>query len=165
METPSPATDQAIKKHIYRDLRPNPWTLHGKLAAAYAAGTLASLSVCTQFGLGLTPWSKAMQMLLMELGQLGCIVACGFFFALFPLIALRVITPPLQFRVIWRQHSMALGGWFLLTELVLLGSAGFGAALLESLIWTASATATLWVGAFVFDRYALPPVHREGLPS
>ena len=80
METPSPATDQAIKKHIYRDLRPNPWTLHGKLAAAYAAGTLASLSVCTQFGLGLTPWSKAMQMLLMELGQLGCIVACGFFF-------------------------------------------------------------------------------------
>ena len=154
MERPSSATELKIKTFVDRDLRPNPLSMHAKIASAFLLGGFLSLSICAQFGLGLTPWSFAIQEYLMHFGAVGCIAACGVLFALFPLILLRLIHRPMQFRLLTRQYSTPLIAWLIATEFSLLVASGFNISRLEPLIWLASAAATIWLGTHAIDRFS-----------
>lgn len=153
MERPSSATELKIKAFVDRDLRPNRLYMHTKIACAFVLGGFLSLSICAQFGLGLTPWSFAIQGYLMHFGAVVCIVACGVLFALFPLILLRLIHRPLQFRLLTRQFSTPLMVWLMATEFSLVMASGFNISRLEPLIWLASAAATIWLGTHIIDRF------------
>ena len=163
MERPSTMTEQAIKARVYRDLSPSLGVVHGKMAGSFTVGALASLSVCAQFGLGLSPWSLALQARLMELGPVGCMVACGFLFALFPLIVLRIISSPLQFRHFLKKRGTALLAWLVVTESTILTMSDFGADLTEIVIWTLSGAMTVAVLAYLFDRYLRVTIRRQSL--
>ncbi len=110
----SKRVEDEIQLHVLRDLDP-PWMLvHTKVALAAVVGGLASLLICGQFGVGLTPAATALNHTIHEsMGPIPCAIVCGVMYAIFPIAMLRfALCGPLQFRAITKRRWQSLLLWF-----------------------------------------------------
>jgi hypothetical protein len=65
---------------IDRQLNPSIWSVLTKLVAVHLFASLATLSVCPQFGFRIFGEGMGLMNVFMLLGDYGCLVACGTFF-------------------------------------------------------------------------------------
>jgi hypothetical protein len=108
----------SIKEDIYRavktDMEPSRWVVHSKVGTAVAMGGGASLFLCGQMGLGLSPLAVSVHHWLMHyVGYLGCTFLCGSIFAIIPVLLLKALSSKIQFLILLRKERLAIGGWVL----------------------------------------------------
>lgn len=97
-----------VQRRIIRDLRPSLWVVYLKSGLAVGAGGAISLLLCGQFGVGITHASLHLNNELhAHVHDFWGALACGVIFALIPPFVLRLLSSPLQFRLITRKsfHS------------------------------------------------------------
>jgi len=114
---------ERITGHVMADLDPSWLVTHTKVAVAAVVGGLLSLLICGQFGFGFTQAGDGLNHTLhMALGPVPCAILCGFLFAIFPVLIMRLILcHPLQFRAIMKRRRSAFVVWF----------GGFGAVMIN----------------------------------
>ena len=108
----------SIKEDIYRavksDMEPDRLVVHSKVGTSVALGGGASLFLCGQMGLGLSPLAVTVHHCLMHyVGYLGCTILCGAIFAIIPVLLLKTLSSKIQFLVLLRKERLAIGGWIL----------------------------------------------------
>lgn len=111
---PPQRLDLAVESAVLRDLEPPIALVHVKAAAAAILGSLLSLAVCGQFGIGFTSLADAFSHAIhAEMGLVPCALICGALFAIFPVALLRLaLCNVIQFRAIFRRHFNVMGAWF-----------------------------------------------------
>lgn len=133
----SAATREAIYRHVRADLEPSLLVAQAKIGGSVALGGLASLYLCGQLGIALSPAAVAVQSAVMDVaGSMGCTVVCAVLFAVIPVLTLRAIAPGIQFLVLIRRWR-AIAGWTLAFSALLAYQNGRSDALLELLLWAA----------------------------
>ena len=144
---PSAELSAAIFAHVERDLCPSAWSVFAKLAVIHFMTSVATLSVCPQFGYRVRGEGMGIQHYFMGLGEYGCMVACGFLFLGTSLLAATLFLRREEIRAIRKNRLSELSalaflslGFFIMVdaEVVLslaiawfLGSLAGGLALLE----------------------------------
>lgn len=144
-----------IRRAVEKDLSPSSLIVNLKLLLAVMVGGLISLSICGQFGMGVTGWAEALSHRIHEtMSPLLCASICGTLFAVFPTFLLRfVLCSPLQFKVILKRKFMTLALWYggVGMALATYGKHGQGAS--EILFWSASALVTSYVLAGILRAF------------
>ena len=100
----SESTSVHIKREIHADLDPRNSVAVLKIGAALMLGGGGSLFLCGQFGLGLTEVAHEFNHRIHHtLGPLGCAALCGALFSVVPVVALRLLCRPIEFRALLRR--------------------------------------------------------------
>lgn len=140
----SKKVQDAIRAEVLKDLEPSPLRAHAKVAASLVLGGGISLALCGQFGVGLTPWAKDLHGAVMQLSTfVPCMVLCGVIFAVFPVVALRALCRPMEFRAIMRKRPFHLAGWLLGFELFLAWHGGFTEGAAGLAVWFGASIACI----------------------
>ncbi len=149
----SAKTQNAIRANVARDLAPSRVVVQAKVAGSLGVGGALSLTLCGQFGVGLTPWADELHGAVMSLSTfVPCMVLCGIIFAVLPVIALRLSCRPLEFRSIMRRRPFSIVGWLLGFELLLAWHSGFSVDGLGLAAWFAASLVTIGVFGRLLDR-------------
>jgi hypothetical protein len=138
---------EKIRQAVEKDLAPGSLMVNVKLLLAVMIGGLMSLSICGQFGMGVTGWAEALSHRIHEtMSPLVCASICGTLFAVFPTLLLRlVLCSPLQFKVILKQKFMTLSVWYFGAGMALATYGKHGQGAWEILFWSVSAVLTSYV--------------------
>ena len=155
MTPPEPSRELLKRVHsrIVSDLRPSFFTICWKSGAAVTLGGFLSLSLCGQFGIGLTHASMHLNHHLHEHTQnLSSALLCGFFFAFLPPLILRLFCSSVQFRVITRRSPQAAIVWFFGLGVFLAHHGETGAQILFFAIWCGATAITFFAVSWLIDR-------------
>lgn len=166
-ERPPAALSEAVQELIRADLQPSQLQVHTKLSLAVMTGSLISLSLCGQFGYGVTHWAESLNHQMHQaMSPVTCAVICGVIYAVFPTVLLRIfLCSPLQFRVILRKHLPSVLLWYASVGSFLAyhGNHGQGAVELGSWILSALLTshALSWFFRFFLRDWSFADVWRR----
>lgn len=140
-----------IREKVSRDLAPRSLVVHFKLFLAVTVGGLVSLTICGQFGMGVTGWAETLSHSLHEkMPPLLCAAICGTLYAIFPTLILRLfLCSPMQFRVILNRRILDLGLWYGSAGIGLSNYGRHGQGAVEILFWFLSALLTSYMLAMI----------------
>lgn len=151
-----------IRQVIARDLAPSARVVNIKLFLAVTVGGVLSLTICGQFGMGVTGWAEALSHRLHQtMSPLFCAIICGTLFAVFPTLLLRlVLCSPLQFRAILKRKFMTLSMWYGGAGTVLAVTSEHGQGVDEIIFWSIAAILTSYLLAglmkTLFPHWSFP---------
>jgi hypothetical protein len=151
-----------IRQIIAKDLAPPPHVVNIKLFFAVTIGGILSLTLCGQFGMGVTGWAEALSHRLHQtMSPLSCAIICGTLFAVFPTLLLRLfLCSPMQFRAILRQKLPTLSIWYGGAGTILAVYSEHGQGADEILFWSISAILTSYLLAAlmkaIFPKWSFP---------
>ena len=149
--TPPVRLQQELFQRVNKDLNPSISRVFSKLSLIHLGTSLVTLSVCPQFGLSTFKTGLGLNHLFMQLGELGCEVACGSFFLGTTAVAATLLMRPEEIRTL-RKHKyfelaaltlMSLGAFMMLNASLVLNLA---------LAWSAG---SILGGAFFFEASQL----------
>lgn len=78
--SPPPIVTENIKKKVFKDLNPSIWRVFFKLSIIQVIVGSISLILCPQFGITMVDNLENFHFLLHHLGEVGCMLVCGFIF-------------------------------------------------------------------------------------
>ena len=108
-------SDRVLEK-IKQDMYPSPLITNLKIAGSFLCGGLASLLYCAQFGIMKTTTSVSTHDWIHKIGgELGCPYLSGLAFTILPMIILRFLSSPLQFKGFINQKSHLIFLWGVFT--------------------------------------------------
>lgn len=105
----------ALFTEVHRDLNPAPGNVFLKLIAIHVVTSIATLSICPQFGFRLFGEGMGLMHYFMALGERGCLVACGTFYMGATLAVAGFILRGEELRTIRQNRALVLGALALLT--------------------------------------------------
>lgn len=137
-----------------KDMNPSLATVNGKLALAVLLGGIISLSVCGQFGMGMTGWAEVLSHRIHEeMPPLVCASICGTAYAIFPTLLMRlVLCSPMQFQAIISKHFLAVSLWYLGIGYAMATYGEHGQKTDEIVFWTIAAVATNYVLSYLLRK-------------
>ncbi len=152
LQEPPQRLDLAIERAVLRDLEPAIAVVHLKTAAAAIVGSLLSLAICGQFGMGFTSLADSFSHALhANMGPIACALICGGLYAIFPIAILRfVLCNVMQFRAIFRRSFFIMAAWFACVGAVMAWQGHHGDQALQFGAWIFAAL----VAAIVLGRLA-----------
>ncbi|MFL5813890.1 MAG: hypothetical protein ACJ763_09965 [Bdellovibrionia bacterium] len=103
-ESPPKKASEQILAQIHQDLHPSVWKTFSKLSLIHFAVALVTLSICPQFGIRLLGEGMGLMHVFMGLGDLGCPLACGFFFTGTTLLVASLVLRPEEIRALRRNR-------------------------------------------------------------
>lgn len=134
--------EENIKKHVYRDISPSDGTAFRKVGIALLVGGVLSLFLCGQFGMGLTPVaSRFNHAVHHSIGPLWCAAICGALFSIVPVLLLRMLSSPIQFRALLRRKWQPQLIWTISIGALLSYHGDFGFEFLAVVVWSITAYA------------------------
>ena len=134
-----------IRPTIARDLQPSFNRRAVILLVAGIGGGLASLTVCGQFGLGLTSWARTIGSHIHQTtSPWQCAAICGVLFAIFPVVLLRLVTSPMFFHVLVARHFAQVATFFGATGALIAILGHHGNTLSLFAMWILAAVGTIW---------------------
>ena len=143
----------AVFRVVLNDLEPRPEVVAFKTGIAAAAGGLASLFFCGQFGMGFGLVADSVyQWIMANAGMLGCTLLCGSLFAILPVIVLRLISSAIQFRIVVTKKWPVLFVWFSLIGIYMYARNEGRDSFWEVLAWIASAIVAFKILAHLADH-------------
>lgn len=150
---------ERIRSRILKDMNPPLTLVNAKLALAVVLGGCMSLSICGQFGMGMTGWAEVLSHRIhAEMPSLACAAICGMVYAIFPTLVLRLLLcSPMQFQVILKKHFVLLTAWYFGVALALASYGQHGQQTEEVLFWTVAAVLTSYGVSYIM-RTLLPRV-------
>jgi hypothetical protein len=101
---PSSLTEKILTS-VRKDLNPNSWFVFSKMALIHFTSGLFTLSICPQFGVSLFGDRVGVTKYFMNLGQYGCIAACGAFFVGISLLLTGLILKREELKRL-REHEL-----------------------------------------------------------
>lgn len=158
----------SVREQILRDMRPSLAIIYLKSGLAVGLGGAISLLLCGQFGVGITHASLHFtNELHAHAHDFWGALACGIIFAIIPPFILRLLSSPLQFRLITRKSFHSSVVWLVGLGAIL---AHHGETIIEVysfLIWAGGAFLTFMIISRIIDRvaqgFALPSAGRRAL--
>ncbi len=144
---------QEIYQRVKGDLEPPIGVVYAKTGVAVLAGGGLSLFLCGQLGMGLSSIAVTVNQWIMQAGGVvGCTALCGSLFALVPVVVLRALCSPMQFRAIVRKEWQAMALWILVFGVALALWNSSPNPLWEIFVWTLAATISFALLARSLDR-------------
>jgi hypothetical protein len=144
---------EAIMSMVRQDLEPSFIATFLKTGVGVVFGGLISLLICGQFGLGMTPFAQDFNHTLhTQSGALVCAAICGSLFAVIPVLLLRLLCRPMQFRAIVRKSWLAPALWLGSFGALLSYHGEFGNAFVNFVAWSVSAYFVYLLIGRVLDR-------------
>lgn len=132
--------EKNIKSHVRSDLSPAPLVAFVKAGVALSAGGGLSLFLCGQFGIGLSNTASAFSHQVHHgVGPLACAAICGGLFALVPVVIMRLICRPLQFRALLRNSWQLQLLWTAAIGSLLSYHGNFGFEFTAVAVWVVTA--------------------------
>jgi hypothetical protein len=107
-EPPPNKVSEQLFAHIHQELHPSVWKTFSKLSLIHFVVALITLSICPQFGIRLLGDGMGLMSAFMKLGDLGCPLACGFFFTGTTLLAASLVLRPEEIRALRRNRFTEL---------------------------------------------------------
>jgi peptidoglycan/LPS O-acetylase OafA/YrhL len=148
------AISESIQQKILADMNPSLVQVHGKFAIAVFIGSLISLAICGQFGMGMTSWAEILSHKIHQgMSPLACAAICGIAYAVFPTLILRLfLCSPVQFYSILKKRFLTLFAWHGVVgiSLATFGDHGTGAS--EITFWIMAAIITSYITAAILKR-------------
>lgn len=133
---------KSILERVHRDLEPSDGTAYRKTGVALLVGGALSLFLCGQFGMGLTPVASSFSHSVHHgMGPFWCAALCGALFAIVPVLILRVLASPVQFRALLRKKWQPQILWTISIGALLSYHGAFGFELVAVVIWACAAYA------------------------
>ena len=111
----SRAISDKVFNIVRSDLNPSPYLVFSKLMGIHFVTALMTLSVFPQFGFRIFGEGMGLMHYFMNLGQHGCLVACGAFFTGTSLLMAGLILRGEELRVIRKNRFLELGAITLLS--------------------------------------------------
>ena len=113
---PPAGVSESLLARVRADLHPSPWLVFVKLSLIHFVTALATLSICPQFGFRLLGQGPGLMGYFMRwFGEVGCMLACGFFFLGTSIAVAIVVLRPEEIAVIRRRRLFELGALTLLS--------------------------------------------------
>ncbi len=158
MEVPK-NIEKIIKERVRADLEPSDFLAYSKSGISFILGGGLSLALCGQFGMALTPLAGNINhQLHHSLGPLWCAVICGALFSIAPVIVLRALTSPMQFRALLRKKWLPQMVLIIFIGALLSHSGTFGFDFLLVFLWSIGALVVFRaLGSFIDHSYRLSP--------
>ena len=134
--------EKNIKRHVYGDIDPSDGTAYGKSGIALLVGGALSLFLCGQFGMGLTPVATDFSHSIHHgIGPLACAAICGALFSIVPVLVLRLLASPIQFRALLRKKWQPQLIWTVAIGALLSYHGNFGFEFVAVVVWVGAAYA------------------------
>jgi hypothetical protein len=114
-QAPPKEVSEQILAQVHQDLHPSVWKTFSKLSLIHFAVALVTLSICPQFGFRLLGEGMGLMSAFMGLGDLGCPLACGFFFTGTTLLVASLVLRAEEIRAIRRNRFTELAALTLLS--------------------------------------------------
>lgn len=145
------AASDSIRQKILADMNPSLAEVHGKFALAVFIGSLISLAICGQFGMGMTSWAEVLSHKIHQgMSPLACAAICGIAYAVFPTLILRLfLCSPLQFHTILKRRFLSLFAWHGAVGVSLATYGDHGSGAYEITFWIIAAIITSYVTAAI----------------
>ncbi len=106
---PPRQVSETILARVHRELSPGGWLVFAKLLALHSLTAIFTLSFCPQLGFRLFGDGPGLMHYFMGFGQLGCMMACGFFFLASSLLVASLVLKPEELRVVRHRRWAELG--------------------------------------------------------
>lgn len=149
----TPSTKNRILDTIQRDLKPSSAKVYTKTGLAVLVGGFLSLLVCGQFGFGMTALAHHTHTQLQDsFGSFICAAVCGFLFAAFPVMVLRLLCRAIEFRAILKVSRRAPLVWIFLAGGFLAYHGEHGWQMFEVSLWLVAAIGSFHLLADLIDR-------------
>ncbi|MEZ4743441.1 MAG: hypothetical protein R3B45_13515 [Bdellovibrionota bacterium] len=140
---------KAIQERILADLRPSRLSVYRKVALAMMAGGFISLTICGQFGIGMSPLARNFNLHLHAISPLACTIICATIFTLIPILILRLLSGYHLFNVITRQHSSFVSLWIFGFGVLLAYHGQLNSNLFLLMLWICTAILVFKIGSRV----------------
>lgn len=148
----SQQTRDHVLNTIKSDMNPSARVLHTKIGAAVLLGTLLSLGICGQFGVGLTDFARNFNLQVhATMDPITCAIVCGMLFSIFPVFVLKFIASPMQFRVIFTRRLKEVAMWILPMGVIMAQHGHHGTDLPGLSTWLISAMISFYLFAKIKD--------------
>lgn len=155
----SEKTKNKIYARVRADLEPTRGAVGWRVLLSLVFGGLISLFFCGQFGLGFSEMARNWNHTIHSAaGSIPCALICGAFFAIAPVLLLRLICSAILFRNIIRGYTL-LQAWLIgVIGFAIDANGTFVHEALNVLVWSVSAACTYkLVGITVDQAVALMP--------
>ena len=156
--------EKKIKEHVHRDVSPSDGTAYRKSGIAFFFGGTLSLLLCGQFGMGLTSVASNINHTLHHsIGSLWCAAICGALFSIVPVLVLRVLSSPMQFRALLRKKWQPQLLWTVSIGVLLSYHGDFVFEFLAVIVWSTAAYAVFRsMGEAIDLGYSHFKIHSKG---
>lgn len=156
MDTSHNVVSQKTRDHVLNtiksDINPSARVLHTKIGTAVLLGAVLSLGICGQFGIGLTGFARSFSLHVhATMHPVTCAILCGMLFSIFPVVILKFITSPMQFRMIFTRKLKEVAMWILPLGVFLAQQGHHGTAIPDVGTWLISAIASFYLFAKIKD--------------
>ena len=145
----------SVRQVVARDLLPSLSDRVSRIGLSAILGSAASLTICGQFGIGLSGWANAFSSHIHEsMSPWSCSVICGVLFAVFPVTVLRLLSSPMLFHVLFKKHYVEVYTLFTVLGGALAIFGHHGHEFFLFVIWMLAALATTWLASKLFEVIA-----------